>query len=108
MDARPSRAREDELVICQSGSTGGDLQYITSLGDSRSIPVILPISPEYPQVIFWGNVRCVADVSVYILFVAVKSPVFRPPVANLLGKGLVWAEGDDHKKQRRIIAPAFS
>lgn len=38
----------------------------------------------------------------------VKSPVFRPPVANLLGKGLVWAEGDDHKKQRRIIAPAFS
>ncbi|TFY82726.1 hypothetical protein EWM64_g1280 [Hericium alpestre] len=41
-------------------------------------------------------------------FASVKSPVFRPPVANLLGKGLVWAEGDDHKKQRRILAPAFS
>ncbi|RPD75636.1 cytochrome P450 [Lentinus tigrinus ALCF2SS1-7] len=38
----------------------------------------------------------------------VKSPSFRPPVANVLGKGLVWAEGDDHKAQRRIIAPAFS
>lgn len=38
----------------------------------------------------------------------VKSPAFRPPVANVLGKGLVWAEGDDHKAQRRIIAPAFS
>ncbi|OBZ67495.1 11-oxo-beta-amyrin 30-oxidase [Grifola frondosa] len=38
----------------------------------------------------------------------VKSPAFRPPVANVLGKGLVWAEGDDHKKQRRILAPAFS
>ncbi|THH19294.1 hypothetical protein EW146_g1858 [Bondarzewia mesenterica] len=38
----------------------------------------------------------------------VKSPVFRPPVANLMGRGLVWAEGDDHKKQRRILAPAFS
>ncbi|KAI0754417.1 cytochrome P450 [Daedaleopsis nitida] len=38
----------------------------------------------------------------------VKSPAFRPPVANVLGKGLVWAEGDDHKTQRRIIAPAFS
>ncbi|CCL99580.1 uncharacterized protein FIBRA_01598 [Fibroporia radiculosa] len=38
----------------------------------------------------------------------VKSPAFRPPVANVLGKGLVWAEGDDHKKQRRILANAFS
>ncbi|TFK82927.1 cytochrome P450 [Polyporus arcularius HHB13444] len=38
----------------------------------------------------------------------VKSPAFRPPVANVLGKGLVWAEGDDHKTQRRILAPAFS
>ncbi|KAI0732667.1 cytochrome P450 [Fomitopsis betulina] len=38
----------------------------------------------------------------------VKSPAFRPPVANVLGKGVVWAEGDDHKKQRRVLAPAFS
>ncbi|CDO70546.1 hypothetical protein BN946_scf184579.g2 [Trametes cinnabarina] len=38
----------------------------------------------------------------------VKSPAFRPPVANLLGKGLVWAEGDEHKLQRRILSPAFS
>ncbi|KAH9852216.1 cytochrome P450 [Lenzites betulinus] len=38
----------------------------------------------------------------------VKSPAFRPPVANVLGKGLVWAEGEDHQNQRRIIAPAFS
>ncbi|EED83115.1 predicted protein [Postia placenta Mad-698-R] len=38
----------------------------------------------------------------------VKSPAFRPPVANVLGKGLVWAEGDDHKNQRRILATAFS
>ncbi|KAI0654402.1 cytochrome P450 [Cubamyces menziesii] len=38
----------------------------------------------------------------------VKSPAFRPPVANVLGKGLVWAEGEEHKTQRRIISPAFS
>ncbi|EGO03676.1 hypothetical protein SERLA73DRAFT_149895 [Serpula lacrymans var. lacrymans S7.3] len=29
-------------------------------------------------------------------------------VANVIGKGLVWAEGDDHKTQRRILNPAFS
>ncbi|KAI8976580.1 cytochrome P450 [Trametes punicea] len=38
----------------------------------------------------------------------VKSPAFRPPVANILGKGLVWAEGDEHRTQRRILSPAFS
>ncbi|TFY67129.1 hypothetical protein EVJ58_g1823 [Rhodofomes roseus] len=38
----------------------------------------------------------------------VKSPAFRPPVSNVLGKGVVWAEGEDHKKQRRVLAPAFS
>ncbi|KAH9919840.1 cytochrome P450 [Fomitopsis serialis] len=36
------------------------------------------------------------------------SPAFRPPVANVLGKGVVWAEGDDHKKQRHVLAPAFA
>ncbi len=49
----------------------------------------------------------VADAN-FLLCLAVKSPAFRPPVANVLGKGLVWAEGDDHKTQRRILAPAFS
>ncbi|KAJ8507684.1 hypothetical protein ONZ45_g9974 [Pleurotus djamor] len=38
----------------------------------------------------------------------VKSPAFRPPAANVLGKGLVWAEGADHAKMRKILAPAFS
>ncbi|KAJ7269626.1 cytochrome P450 [Mycena rebaudengoi] len=38
----------------------------------------------------------------------VKSPAFRPPIINLLGKGLVWAEGEDWHRQRRILSPAFS
>lgn len=38
----------------------------------------------------------------------VKSPAFRPPIDNLMGKGLVWAEGEDHKRQRRILSPAFT
>ncbi|KAF9500674.1 cytochrome P450 [Pleurotus eryngii] len=38
----------------------------------------------------------------------VKSPAFRPPAANVLGRGLVWAEGEDHAKMRKILAPAFS
>ncbi|KAF7324958.1 hypothetical protein MKEN_00538200 [Mycena kentingensis (nom. inval.)] len=38
----------------------------------------------------------------------VKSPAFRPPIINLMGAGLVWAEGEDWHRQRKILAPAFS
>ncbi|KAJ6614603.1 cytochrome P450 [Mycena sp. CBHHK59/15] len=38
----------------------------------------------------------------------VKSPAFRPPIKNLLGEGLVWAEGRDWHRQRKILNPAFS
>ncbi|THH19339.1 hypothetical protein EW146_g1797 [Bondarzewia mesenterica] len=38
----------------------------------------------------------------------VKAPMFRPIVVKLLGKGLVWAEGEEHRHQRRLLAPAFS
>jgi cytochrome P450 len=32
----------------------------------------------------------------------------RKPAANLIGKGVVWALGDQHKRMRRVLAPAFS
>ncbi|KAK7043905.1 hypothetical protein VNI00_008071 [Paramarasmius palmivorus] len=38
----------------------------------------------------------------------VKSPVFRPLVERLLGRGLVWAEHDEHRQQRKVLNPAFS
>ncbi|KAJ7449144.1 cytochrome P450 [Mycena galericulata] len=38
----------------------------------------------------------------------VKSPAFRPPIKNLLGEGLVWAEGEDWHLQRKILTPAFT
>ncbi|KAF7307165.1 hypothetical protein MIND_00510100 [Mycena indigotica] len=38
----------------------------------------------------------------------VKSPAFRPPIDNLIGKGLVWSEGEDWRRQRKVLAPAFS
>ncbi|TDL23925.1 cytochrome P450 [Rickenella mellea] len=38
----------------------------------------------------------------------VKAPSFRPIVKNILGKGLVWAEGDDHAHQRRMLSNAFT
>jgi cytochrome P450 len=37
-----------------------------------------------------------------------KSPAFRPPISNLLGRGVVWVEGEEHCIQRKIISPALS
>ncbi len=37
------------------------------------------------------------------------SPVIRPFVVRILGRSLVWAEGEkEHKRMRSLIAPAFS
>ncbi|KAJ7093857.1 cytochrome P450 [Mycena belliarum] len=40
--------------------------------------------------------------------VYVKSPAFRPPIMNLIGAGLVWSEGEDWHRQRKILSPPFS
>ncbi|KAJ7164471.1 cytochrome P450 [Mycena filopes] len=40
--------------------------------------------------------------------VYVKSKLGRAVIANLFGKGLLWAEGEDHKRQRKALTPAFS
>lgn len=43
-----------------------------------------------------------------LILVAVKSPVTRPIIERLIGRGLPWAEGEDHKRQRYQLAPFFS
>ncbi|KAG9003359.1 hypothetical protein FRB94_003182 [Tulasnella sp. JGI-2019a] len=37
-----------------------------------------------------------------------KSAFFRPLVERIMGRSLVWAEGDEHKRQRAALAPAFT
>ncbi|KIY63540.1 cytochrome P450 [Cylindrobasidium torrendii FP15055 ss-10] len=38
----------------------------------------------------------------------VKSPAFQPVVVKVVGRGVVWAEGDEHKFQRKMVSPGFS
>ncbi|KAG8952769.1 hypothetical protein FRC04_003692 [Tulasnella sp. 424] len=37
-----------------------------------------------------------------------KSQIIRPLIDRLIGKSLVWAEGDQHKRQRQMLAPVFT
>jgi cytochrome P450 len=39
---------------------------------------------------------------------SVKSPAFQPIVVKIIGRGVVWAEGGEHKFQRTMVSPAFS
>jgi len=38
----------------------------------------------------------------------VRSPVSKRAVERLMGRSLVWADGEDHKRQRKYLNPAFS
>ncbi|KAJ7775693.1 cytochrome P450 [Mycena maculata] len=40
--------------------------------------------------------------------VYVKSKLGRAVISNLFGRGLLWAEGESHKRQRKALTPAFS
>ncbi|KAJ7744174.1 cytochrome P450 [Mycena metata] len=38
----------------------------------------------------------------------IKSKLGRAVIENLFGRGLLWAEGESHKRQRKALTPAFS
>ncbi|KAJ7859820.1 cytochrome P450 [Mycena olivaceomarginata] len=42
------------------------------------------------------------------VYTYIKSPAFQPIVIKFVGRGVIWAEGDEHKFQRRMISPVFS
>ncbi|KAI0352523.1 cytochrome P450 [Trametes cingulata] len=41
-------------------------------------------------------------------FTYVQTALARVAIENLFGRGLLWAEGESHKRQRKAISPAFS
>ncbi|KAL0955191.1 hypothetical protein HGRIS_004096 [Hohenbuehelia grisea] len=38
----------------------------------------------------------------------VKEPAWRQMIENWSGRGIVWAEGEEHARQRRLLTPAFT
>ncbi|KAG8985961.1 hypothetical protein FRB90_004340 [Tulasnella sp. 427] len=69
---------------------------------------------RYKAALGAGDIICTADAGIinHVLTKNVydyeKSPMIRPVAERLVGHGLVWAEGNDHKLQRNLLNPAFS
>ncbi|KIJ56541.1 hypothetical protein M422DRAFT_62521 [Sphaerobolus stellatus SS14] len=79
-------------------------QYISQLGTAYRIKAAL----------FQSDIVVLSDpVGIAHVFNNIydypHSPVFRPLIERLLGRGLVWIEGKtEHRRMRRLVNPAFS
>ncbi|EJU04518.1 cytochrome P450 [Dacryopinax primogenitus] len=72
---------------------GSVFQYNVALGKKR---VVL------------ADPKAVAHFYAHETFTYQQNPFARHFLANLFGKGILWAEADNHKRQRKILTPAFS
>ncbi|KAF9457218.1 cytochrome P450 [Collybia nuda] len=41
-------------------------------------------------------------------FIYVQSKLTKVLIKNILGRGLIWADGESHRRQRKALSPAFS
>ncbi|KAF8679176.1 hypothetical protein HU200_045942 [Digitaria exilis] len=91
------------------------------VGDHDFIPMVQPhfrkwISLYGRTFVYWTGARpnvCVADVNVVkqVLFDRTglyPKNLMNPHISRLLGKGLVLTDGDDWKRHRKVVHPAFS
>ncbi|KAF9466901.1 cytochrome P450 [Collybia nuda] len=52
--------------------------------------------------------RAIANFYSKETFVYVGTPLAKKFIGSIFGKGLLWAEGESHRRQRKALAPAFS
>ncbi|KAJ3820355.1 cytochrome P450 [Lentinula raphanica] len=79
------------------------IKWATSMGSMYRVKAAL----FQPDIIVINDVAAMQ----YIFqnaYTYVKAPAFRPIIKRLIGNGIVYAEGEEHKHQRKLLAPAFT
>ncbi|KAF7319134.1 hypothetical protein HMN09_00249800 [Mycena chlorophos] len=92
-----------ELLMFQHSATEMLTIWARSFGGLYKISGAL----FHPDIIIATDHAAVHHIFAYS-DIYVKSPAFRPPIENIIGRGLVWAEGEDWQRQRKLLAPAFT
>lgn len=83
--------QRDRLGLLQQAASRGDVARVSLL----SQPVVLLSHPELARAVLVTHQRCFT-----------KSPVLRQ-ARVVLGEGLLTAEGEEHRRHRRLVQPAF-
>ncbi|KAF8999386.1 cytochrome P450 [Cyathus striatus] len=55
-----------------------------------------------------GDFKAIAHILGRDTVMYVRTPGFRTMLEGVVGKGVIWAEGDMHKRHRKALNPAFS
>ena len=58
-------------------------------------------------VLFITDTKIIQDITLNQVYDFVKPPHMMADVIAMAGRGLVFAEGEDHKRQRKMMNPAF-
>lgn len=93
--SRVIRESEDASLLSEQWAReyGCAYRVPTALGSSR----ILLMDP-----------KAVAHFYSKETFGYVQTPLARVFIENLFGRGVLWAEGESHRRQRKALSPAFS
>ncbi|CAB4433319.1 unnamed protein product [Rhizophagus irregularis] len=59
-------------------------------------------------IVFVADPKIIQDISVTRAYDFIKPPGLLADSIAVAGRGLIYAEGDDHKRQRKMINPAFT
>ncbi|KAF8332754.1 cytochrome P450 [Cantharellus anzutake] len=62
----------------------------------------------HPDILIVADPVAVSHIQSRNVYNYIKSPVIRLLVERMLGRSLVWAEGDEHRRMRATLAPCFS
>ena len=106
-----------EIKRLRADSAGAALD----IGNHDFVPMVQPHFRKWIPIhgrtfLYWFGARptlCVADVNVVKQVLSDRSGLYpksigNPHIARLLGKGLVLTDGDDWKRHRKVVHPAFN
>ena len=59
------------------------------------------------QILLIADTKIIQDITLNHVYDFIKPSKMFPDLVEIVGRGIVFAEGEDHKRQRKMMNPAF-